>query len=328
MKVFVTGATGFIGGNLVQKLAEQGHRVHALYRDITRIKGLEHENIQWFHGSLDEKEMLDKAMRGCTHACHLGAYTTMLVRKPENMYEKNVGGTSNILESAVKEKLQRVVFVSTAGVFGPSDGGKIDENTPYPGDFITHYISSKILAEKKVLDFVKKGIDACIVNPTRVYGPGRMSTSNAARLADLYLQGKLKILPGGGRAKGNYVYVDDVSEGIIRVLEKGRNGERYLLGGEDLSMLDYINRVRAISGYATRMVGMPFFIILLVSYLLFFIAWISGWAPPFTPAEVRRFMKDWMISSKKAETELQYNPRSFDKGMKTTISWLKKQYTP
>ena len=223
----------------------------------------------------------------------------------------------------------RVVFVSTAGVFGPSSGGEfIDETAPYPENMITHYIRSKIQAEQKVLEYVRSGMDICTVNPTRVFGPGLLSTGNAARITDLYLKGKWRILPGNGRAIGNYVFVDDVSEGIRAALERGRRGERYLLGGENLSMREFLNTVVKLSGREKAMIPVPFFIILWIAYLLLFIAKISGWTPPFTPGEIRRFKMDYLVSSGKAGKELKYQPRPFEEGMKNTIAWLNNLDTP
>ena len=179
-----------------------------------------------------------------------------------------------------------------------------------------------------MLEFVNRGMDICIVNPTRVYGPGLLSTGNAARITDLYLKGKWRIIPGKGKAMGNYVFVDDVSEGIVLALEKGRTGERYLLGGENLSMREFFNAVIKISGRKRIMIPMPFFIILWIAQIMLIIAKISGWTPPFTPREIRRFRMDWRFSSEKAGKELDYKPIGFEAGMNNTIKWLSNRNTP
>ena len=185
MKVFITGATGFIGKNLTLKLAASGTEVHALYRDKAKMNGMRHRRINWFKGDLTDRNSIKKAMDGCHQAYHLGAFATLLIRNPETIYEQNVQGTVNVLECAVELGLNRVVITSTAGVLGPSKSKPLDESTPYPADMFTHYIRSKVMAEQKVLEYVEKGMDIVIVNPTRVYGPGLLSTSNVARLLDL-----------------------------------------------------------------------------------------------------------------------------------------------
>lgn len=327
MKVFVTGATGFIGGNLIMKLAGAGHTVHALYRSISKTSELRHENIRWFKGDLNDPVSLSGAMEGCDTACHLGAFAAMLVRNTDIIYEQNVQGTVRVLESARKLGLRRVVFTSTAGVMGPSSASELDESAPTPGKMYTHYIRSKALAEKKVLEYVEQGMEVCIVNPTRVYGPGRLSTANTARLVDLYLRGRWRILPGTGRFTGNYVFVDDVSEGIIAALEKGRSGERYLLGGENLSLDELLDTVNRLAGKKYSMVRLPVPLIMATAWLLWLVARISRWVPPFTPGEVRRITRDWRSTSAKAGKELSYHPRSFEEGMKNTIEWLDTRHT-
>lgn len=328
MKVFVTGATGFIGRNLTLKLAEARFEVHALYRDLSRTQGLQHENIKWFRGNLSDRDSLADAMKGCVQACHLGAFATLLVKRPEIIYDQNVQGTVNLLECASEMGLQRVVFISTAGVFGPSKGEVLDETAPCPENFLTHYLRSKALAEQKVLEFAERGMDICIVNPTRVYGPGLLSTSNAARIVDLYLRGKWRIIPGRGKMMGNYVFVDDVSDGIIQAMEKGRKGERYLLGGENISFKEFLDATDRITGRKRLLVRVPVFLILWLAHLLLFFAKLSGRTPPFTPGEVNRITQDWLISSEKAGRELAYKPRSFEEGIKITIEWLNSRSTP
>jgi len=328
MKVFITGATGFIGANLALRLADSGVDVHALYRNKARTEGIVHDRIRWFKGDLMNRESLKNAMGGCTRAYHLGAYATLLVKNPEILYEQNVQGTVNLLECAKETGLQRVVFTSTAGVVGPTEDGPRDETSPYPRNIFTHYIQSKILAEKKILEYVRKGMDIVIVNPSRVFGPGMMSMSNSARILDLYLRRKLYIIPGRGIGTGNYVFVDDVSEGIILAMEKGRTGERYLLGGEDITYDEYIDAINRILGKRKFQIKIPVKAIYGMAYVFLFLARFSGWTPPFTPREVLRISDNWRISSEKAKAELGYNPRSFEEGMKITFEWLKNLHTP
>ena len=165
-------------------------------------------------------------------------------------------------------------------------------------------------------------MDAVIVNPSRVFGPGVMSTGNAARMLSQYINGRWHIRPGNGQGVGNYVFVDDVSKGMILAMGKGVRGERYLLGGENVSFNEWINIVNRINGKKPLLVSIPLPVIVALSYVLLGVARITGWAPPFTPDVVRRYQYDWYISIQKARNELGYKPISFEEGMKITIKWL------
>lgn len=327
MKVFISGATGFIGGNLALKLADSAVEIHALYRDIVKTEGIRHEKIKWFQGDLTDRQSLAMAMDGCEQAYHLGAFATLLIRRPETIYQQNVQGTVNLLECARDLGLKRVVFVSTAGVLGPSAGEPLDENTPYPANMFTHYTMSKALAEQKVLEFVEKGMDIVIVNPTRVYGPGILSRSNMATLLDQYIRGKWHFRPGNGKGTGNYVYVDDVSDGIIRAMEKGGKGERYILGGENVSFDELFAIVDRITGRKMFLISIPVFVIVWIASLFLFIARLSGWVPPFTPDVVKRYKYNWLVSSEKARSGLGYKPLPLENGLEITIKWLKTRHT-
>lgn len=326
MRIFVTGATGFIGGNLVLKLVRSGAEVHALYRDVSRIGDIRHERIHWFRGDLTDRISIEKAMQGCEQAYHLAAFATLTAKGPEVIYRQNVDGTVNVLECAMDQGLKKVVFTSTAGVLGPSGKEPLDENAPCPAELFTHYIRSKALAEQKVREYVGRGMDIVIVNPSRVYGPGKLSTSNVARLLDLYLKGRWHIRLGNGKGIGNYVYVDDVSDGMILAMEKGRRGERYLLGGENVSFNEWFAIVNRITGRRRFLVSVPVPVIVWVSYILLIFAGWKGRVPPFTPDVVRRYRYDWLVSSRKAKTQLGYDPIPFEEGMKITIKWLNEQH--
>jgi nucleoside-diphosphate-sugar epimerase len=328
MNVFITGATGFIGRNLMLKLVASGIEIHALFRDESKIRGIRHEKIKWFRGDLADRNSIEMAMKDCQQAYHLGAFANLLIGKPDSLYEQNVQGTVNVLESARKAGLNRVVFTSTAGVLGPSGEKPLDEKAPYPEHLFTHYIRSKILAEKKVKEYVESGMDIVIVNPTRVYGPGILSKSNAASILDLYMRGKWHIKLGNGKGMGNYVYVDDVTSGIILAMEKGKKGERYVLGGENVSFNEWVALVNRITGKKRVLVAIPVFIMVWIAHILRFIAKLGGKAPPFTPDEVRRYGIDWLVSCDKAKSELGYDPLPFEKGMEITIKWLNNLHTP
>jgi len=321
--VLVTGATGFVGKQLALRLAESGHKVHAMYRSEAKIGKLEHPNIRLFKGTLTDLASIDNAMKGCDRVYHLAAFAAVWTRKPDEIYEQNVQGTTNILESALKHGVKRVVHTSTAGVFGPSDEKPNSEGNPIAEIHFIHYDRSKVLAEKQVETYVRDGMDVIIVNPTRVYGPGKLGDSNGVtRMIRDYIKGKWHIIPGNGQSVGNYVYIDDVVDGHILAMEKGRTGERYLLGGSDLSFNEFFNILKEVTGSHFFLIKIPLFIGISIAAIMLTIAKLTGRMPLITPGLLKRYSHHWAVSSEKARSELGYDPVDFREGLRRTVEWL------
>ncbi len=328
MRIFITGATGFIGKNLALKLADSGHTVHALYRKKFRTSGLEHRNIRLFQGSLTDRNSIDKAINSCDQVYHVAAFAGVWLKNPEYIYEQNVQGTKNIMEAARDQEIQKVVFTSTAAVFGPSNHRIISESTDYPERFFTPYEHSKVLAEKDALLYTQEGLHVVIVNPTRVFGPGTLSKSNSITiLIDKYIQGKWHFYPGDGNSVGNYVFVEDVVNGHILAMEKGKSGERYLLGGENVSYKQFFEILSAVSGKKCFLMGMPMFIMMTIAGISLFYAKVTSKDPLITPDLVKKYNYNFTVSSDKAKTELGYKPVSLETGFKRTIEWLNQTKT-
>jgi farnesol dehydrogenase len=327
VNIFVTGATGYIGKNLTLKLAREGYKIHALYRDITKTKGLEHENIKLYRGDILDKNSLFNGMKDCTMVFHTAAFTSVWTRKSSTIETLNVNGTVNVLETALKLSAEKVVYTSTAGVFGPSGKIMTDENRPYPSDFFTHYEKTKAQIEQTIIpEFINKGLNIVIVNPTRVYGPGPLNDANSvSKIIKRHLEGKTGLVPSDGKGIGNYVYVDDVVEGQILAMKKGKTGERYILGGENIAFIDLMKLIARESGQKSRLVKIPVFVMSVLSWIFLISAEITGIKPMITPGLVKKFLPDWIVSSEKAKKELGYNPVSLEHGIKKTIEWLRKK---
>jgi nucleoside-diphosphate-sugar epimerase len=239
------------------------------------------------------------------------------------IYEQNVQGTVNILESARKFSINRVVHTSTAGVFGPSRMRPHTEENPVAETHFIHYDRSKVLAEKKVRIFVQEGMDVVTVNPTRVYGPGNMGDSNGVtRMIRDYICGKWHIIPGNGKSIGNYVYIEDVVEGHILAMDKGRTGEAYLLGGSNLSFNEFFSELKGISGKNHFLIKIPLFIGTSIAGIMLTIAKLTGRMPLITPGLLKRYSYHWAFSSEKARSELGYDPVDFREGLRRTLEWL------
>jgi nucleoside-diphosphate-sugar epimerase len=329
MKVaMVTGATGFLGRNLTARLAENGVKVHALYRSEEKIRDWNHENIEFFRGSLTDRDSLENAISGCDEVHHLAAYASPWARDNDLFYRENVGGTINILQAAKELGVKKMVYVSTAGVLGPSNGGLNTENKKFTGTHFTHYDCSKAMAEEKVKEFANSELQAVIVNPTRIFGPGVLSSANSLTvMIRAYLEGKWKVIPGNGQSMGNYVFVEDVVDCILMAMEKGKSGERYLAGGENLSFNKLFEIIATVSGKKYRLYRMPQWIMMLAAGLIQGTALLAGKAPRITPSFVRRYQHNWAVSTKKAEDELGYRPLRFEEGLKKTIEWIMESHT-
>jgi nucleoside-diphosphate-sugar epimerase len=325
MRVFVTGSTGFIGSRLVAKLAREEHLVHALYRSEKKIPPGLSCNIKLFKGDLTDKESLEKAIQGCEAVIHMAAFAGVWHRDEREIYRLNVDSTRTILEIAAKSGVKRCLVTSTAGVFGPSENNILSENSPGPAGYFTPYERSKALMEKEVGKLVQSGQDIVMVNPTRLYGPGPLNDANSVtRLVKMYCEGKWHILPGNGESVGNYVYVDDVVDGHLLALEKGHSGERYILGGENVSYKDFFLLIDKLTGRHHWLVKFPLPFMLGAADLMISFARITGIPPMITPELVRKYNHHWKLSTEKAQSELGYHPLSLTQGLAATIQWLNK----
>lgn len=324
MTVLVTGATGYVGQRLAFRLAEGGDTVHALCRSPEKAKALAHQRIKVFPGDIADKDSLRRAAERCRQAFHAAALVSVWAKDPGDYARVNVGGTINVLEAAASAGVERVVITSTAGVFGPSHGGLVDEATPRRVPFFNEYESSKAEMHAAVRAKAAEGVHAVIVCPTRVYGPGPMVEGNAVtRMVQRYIEGRWRALPGDGRRSGNYVYVDDVIDGHLAAMADGRPGEAYILGGENASYREFFATLAAVSGKEQRLYPVP------IQALMAF-AWTEqkradwfGRKPLVTPSWVRRYSYDWANSSAKAEAELGYAPRPLGDGLALTVDWLR-----
>lgn len=326
--IFVTGASGFIGERLCEKLAAEGRQVRALVRNPRKAEGLRQANIQLLEGDMTDPERLKPGMEGCRAVFHLAALAGVWHPDPDAFYKVNIQGTLNVLHAAHAAGAGRVVITSTAGVMGATrDGREVDENTHPAPELTTEYERSKLEAERQAKEFgAKTGLEVVIVNPSRVYGPGQWSVSNSVtRMIRLYAAGKWRFIPGDGRSIGNYVYIDDVVKGHLLALEKGRNGERYILGGENYSFNAFFELLAQITGRRHAMFRLPLPLMTAFANLQQLLADQFGRQPLITPPFVQKYVRHWPLSSRKAETELGYRITPLADGIRQTLNWLNPQ---
>jgi nucleoside-diphosphate-sugar epimerase len=324
MKVLVTGATGFIGRNLCLHLAEQGYNVVALCRNTAHPYLISHKNITPVKGDILDRESLTKAMKRCGQVYHTAALAKMWCKNKNDYYNINVVGTRNVLELAGESGVNKVVYTSTCGVWGPTIKHPMNENDPRIDGFAIDYERTKYLAEIEARIYSAKGLNIVTVNPSRVYGEGPITDSNTVgKMISGYLKGKWRIIPGKGTQISNYAYLDDVVKGHIAAMEQGKAGNRYILGGEDISFNTFFSTLQSITGKTYGMVKLPQRVIEAYSRFELLKTTLTGLPPVFLPEFAKRLKKDQKYSSQKAISQLNYSITPFEEGMAKTINHIK-----
>jgi len=338
-KYFVTGANGFIGSRLIEALVARGQAVRAMSRrpELTPqpppgfawqgAGPLASPLVEWGRGDITDRDSLRRAMAGATHVFHLAAYAKNWARNPGVFWTMNVEGARNVFDAAAQLGIERVVWTSTMLTFGPTPPGQVgNEDSPRTtAKFLTQYEETKVAAEQEAIGRARDGFPLVIVNPGRVYGPGYLTEGNSVTLlVDQYDRGKMPFLLNFGRNVGNWVYVDDVVQGHLLAMEKGRGGQRYILGGENASLREFFRLIDRISGKHHWQIPLWRYWPLVVAYALKKRADWLGIYPPITPGWVRLFCADWAYSSQKAEQELGYRPTPLEVGLRRTYEWLER----
>jgi farnesol dehydrogenase len=324
MKYFISGISGFIGLNLARHLVSDGHTLNAIIRGAVPDEFRHNPAVNFFRTDLQDTGILKVAMEGCDAAFHLAAFARPWAKDPGYFHRINVKGTANVFQAALESGVKRVVFTSSAATMSPSPGLEpVDEAFPREIPFFNAYESTKAEAEALARTYSGKGLPVVIVNPSRVYGPGPINPSNSiTRMIKGYKEGSWRIIPGDGSKVGNYVYIDDVVHGHILAAQKGRAGERYLLGGENLTFNELFGTLEKVTGAKRKMIHLPLPVMTVVSKMMVWQTSLTGIPPGITPDFVKKYMNHWSLSSDKAIRELGYKVTPFKTGVKRTIEWL------
>lgn len=325
MKIFITGATGFIGKYLALKLAGAGHEVHALARPSAKTAALEQGGVRIFRGDLLDTASIAAAMQDCGQVYHLAGFARAWHRDRSTFHRVNVTGTKNVLDAASGLGVLKTVVASTAGVLPPSrNGTPVNEETPRRQHLYTRYERSKNEGEELARRYASRGLPVVIVNPTKVFGPGPVDESNSATLMIRnYLRGTWKVIPGNGKGVMDYVYVEDVAAGIQLAMEKGRIGEQYILGGENVSYDRFFNTAAGYAPAPRRLYKVPVPLIMGIACFEAAKAGIFGAKPLITPEWVRKIPFNWSKDWTKAKRELGYTARPFAESVRLTVDWLR-----
>jgi farnesol dehydrogenase len=320
----ITGATGFIGNNLAHELLKRKYGVNLLVRSKNRLDEKLKNDCKVFEGDLHDLDVIEDSIKDCDCIFHLAAYANIWSRDKSLAYKTNVEGTKNIFDAALKNGVKKIVFTSSAATLAPSSQmEEVDESFPEPENYLTDYEKTKREAEKLVLKYCDKGLQIVMVNPTRVFGPGLLNKSNSVTiLIKRYISGSWRFIPGSGKEIGNYVFVNDVVRGHVLALKFGQPGERYILGGTNISFNGFFELLKEVSGKNYKLFHLSFSIMLAVSKIELFMAEVFGKKPLITPPWVKRYLQNRLVSSQKAIDEIHYTVTPLNNAMEQTIAWI------
>jgi dihydroflavonol-4-reductase len=313
----VTGASGFIGWHVARLLAERGQKVRALVRPTSRLRELEVEPVV---GDLRDAGSLDRAVAGCERVFHVAADYRLWARHPDELYGSNVEGTRNLLEAARKHGVERFVYTSTVGCIGVPRGGLGDETVPVTLDEMAGaYKRSKFLAERLALEFAASGFPVVVVNPTAPVGDHDVKPTPTGKIVLDFLKGAMPAFIDTGL---NLVDVRDTAEAHLLAAERGKPGDRYIVGCENLTLAEILQKLARLTGKEAPRVKLPY----AVAYAAGVVS--TGWArvtghPPRAPLDaVRMAKKKMFVSTEKARRELGFAPGPVDAALGRAVEWF------
>jgi dihydroflavonol-4-reductase len=322
MKALVTGATGFVGAAVARALLREHWQVRVLARrgsDRRNLKGLDAEVSE---GDLNDVDSLQRAAHGCDGLFHVAADYRLGARDPKELYRTNVEGTRNVLNAAQRSGVRRIVYTSSVATIGiPADGTPGNEQSANSlENMIGHYKRSKYLAEEVVREAAQDGIAVVIVSPSTPVGPGDLKPTPTGQLVLDAAAGRMPAYVDTGL---NIVHVDDVAAGHLLAYERGNAGERYILGGEDMSLREILEVIARLEGRNPPRVRLPYGVVLPLAYLAEGFAKLSGRSGRITLEGVRMSRKKMFFSSAKAARELGYRWRPPEQAFVEAIRWFR-----
>ena len=321
MTTLVTGATGFVGSHVARQLVAAGDCVRVLVRPSSNLQALEGLAVERVEGDLNDTASLDLAMRGVRRVFHVAADYRLWTRNPDEIYKTNINGTRRLFVIAAQAGVERIVYTSTVATIAvpTHDSALPDESTLATLDrMIGHYKRSKFLAELEAMRAAAAGAPIVIVNPTAPVGPGDWKPTPTGRIILDFLNGRMPAYVDTGL---NLVAVEDVAAGHLLAAERGRIGERYILGGRNMTLKEILNALAAITGLPAPRVRLPHAVALAAGYADEFFARISGREPRIPVEGVKMSRHRMFVASDKAEKELGYKPGAVDPALAAAVHW-------
>jgi dihydroflavonol-4-reductase len=321
--ILVTGASGFLGSAVARCLLAAGHNVRALVRPTSSRLNLADPRLEIVEGDLRDATSLARAAAGIRYLFHIAADYRLWARNPQDIVETNIKGTRLVMETALRAGVERIVYTSSVATLAPLPGGApSDETFPLAADHaIGAYKYSKLMAERLVEDMVaKENLPAVIVNPSTPIGPGDVRPTPTGRIIVEAASGRMPAYVDTGL---NLVHVDDCAAGHIAALHKGRIGERYILGGQNVLLGDMLRDIAALVGRAPPRLRLPRALIFPIAYGAEAVAHFTG-REPFVTTTGLKLAKDRMFfTSAKAERELGYSARPYGEAIADAIAWFR-----
>lgn len=313
----VTGASGFLGWHVAKALLNRGYNVRALRRPTSQIRELEVEQVT---GDLRDADSLRHAVQGCEVLFHVAADYRLWARDSRDLYQSNVEGTRNMLEAARQAGVARVVYTSTVGCIGIPKDRPGDEQTPVSiNEMSGHYKRSKWLAEQVALEQARRGLPVVIVNPTAPLGDHDWKPTPTGKIVVDFVAGKL---PGFVDTGLNVVDAEDTATGHLLAAERGRIGERYILGSENLTLQQILQRLAAIAGNRAPGFRVPYAVAYVTGLITTGMAALTG-KEPLAPLEgVRMARKKMFVTHDKAVRELGFSPAPADQALRKAVQWF------
>jgi dihydroflavonol-4-reductase len=324
MRALVTGATGFVGSAVTRALVNSGCQVRVLVRSGADRRNLQGLPVEIAVGDLTDRASLAQAIADCTALFHVAADYRLGTREPAQLYRANVEGTGNILDAARYAGVERMVYTSSVATIGlPADGTPGEEETSVAvTDMIGHYKRSKFLAEQLVRESAQTGFSVVIVNPSTPVGPGDVKPTPTGQLVLDAACGRTPAYVDTGL---NIVHVDDVAAGHLLAFHRGRAGERYILGGEDMTLREILAQIAQLVGRKPARIRLPHAALLPVAFIAEAFARVTGGATRITVEGVRMSRKRMFYSSAKAIRELGYQSRPAVEAFADAVRWFRER---
>ena len=318
MRAFVTGASGFLGINLIEELIAKGWDVIALHRENSRVTRLKSLKVKLVEGDILDKNILEKAIpENCEAVFHVAADTNMWYQKNKKQRDVNVNGTRNIVEVSINKKIKRLIHTSSIATYGFTKTHITEESPSNALKARLNYFVTKYHAENEIKKGIQKGLEAVILNPSNIMGP--YDYNNWSQVFMLIKKGKLPMVPSG---EGSWCHVKEVAKAHISSYYKGKTGEKYLLACEDASYRDIMRKIGTVLNCKVPDRTLPIPILLFISYIPNILSFITKKEPDLTPEKIRVASYKLLCRSEKAIKELDYQPSTVDEMVKDCHKWM------
>lgn len=320
MTTLVTGATGFVGSHVARQLIAAGESVRALARPGARRNVLDGVAVEWVEGDLRDEASLDHALKGARRVFHVAADYRLWAKRPQEIYANNVAGTKNLLAAALRSRVEKFIYTSTVATIAAPRGADLPDETNRTtvDEMIGNYKKSKLIAEQEALRAAHEGLPVVIVNPTTPVGPGDWKPTPTGRILLDFLLGRMPAYVDTGL---NFVAVEDAARGHLLAAEHGKIGERYLLGGENLSLKQMLDILAEITGLRAPARRIPHAIALLAALGDRALSQITGREPRIPVEGVRIARHKMFVNDQKSRKELGYTSGPVKDALRRAVDW-------